>query len=269
MAETISLDTLVAREYSIDPYYCWPLLPFGGRAVIGAPSKSYKSMLALNMAYDLAEGTPVFGHFPIKQAYSVLIIEQEIGEYRLQERMLKIHGARRGDLAGQNIHFASKDLTVNLHTPDGLIKICAHIEAAKPQIVFFDPLRKLHSKGENSSDDMVAIFRNVEALSQKYGIAVVMVHHTGKPNELLSPDSPHSLRGSSEIFGDTDSGIMMRKPIPHDKYTVQLTFTLRSAEDPPPIKLTLDPETLTFSPYVAKEKTGEQKTSKRTKDETE
>lgn len=247
--ETVSLEELLNKRGGENAYYCWPLLPVGGRVVIGAPPKSFKSMVGLNLAYDLAEGMPAFGLFPVRKPVSVLVCEMEIGEIRLQERMNKLHAARGGEVVPYTLHFASKDLTVNLDTLSGLAKLREHIENANPEILILDPLRKLHRQQENSSDDMVKVFGNLEKIQKEYSLTVIMVHHAGKPGEFTSMSSPNALRGSSEIFGDVDTAIMITKPSESNKNLIQLNFTLRSAEEPPPIRMLLDPETLQFARY--------------------
>lgn len=247
---TCSLEELVTRESKGKAYYCNPLLPVGGRMVIGAPPKSFKSMLALNLAYDLAEGTPVFGVFAVPQPITVLMVEMEIGEHRLKDRMQKIHEARGGEFAGHTLHFASKDLRITLDTASGLANLKERIERVNPEVLILDPLRKLHRKSENSSDDMCQVFGNLEKIQQAYSLTVVMVHHAGKPGEFTSMSSPLALRGSSEIFGDPDTVVMITKPSEPNKNLIQLNFTWRSDAEPPPLRMLLDSDTLQFARYA-------------------
>lgn len=247
---TESLEELLSSEDKEEAYYCWPLLPVGGRMVIGAPPKSFKSMMALNMAYDLAEGKPVFDKFKVGGPITVLYIEMEIGRARMRERMKKLHALRDCEYPPYTLHFVNKDLKINLDTASGLERLCEAVESVYPEVLILDPLRKLHRKQENSSDDMEEVFRNLERVQQTYSLTTVMVHHAGKPGEFVSQQSPNALRGSNHLFADADTVVMITKPSEPNRNLVQLNFTLRSAEEPPPIRMLLDPATLQFARYA-------------------
>lgn len=243
----MSLERLLSEPSEKVPYFIYPLLPRGGRMVIGAPPKSYKSFLALNIGYDLAEGSDLFGIWPLHSALTVLVVEQEIGQYRLKERLAAIHGYRIGKLAPYNLYLASKDLRINLHTMMGLQRLSKHIEEVKPHVVILDPLRKLHRKTEESSTEMVEVFGNLDEIQEKYDLSFIFVHHTTKRSEFRNPADAESLRGSSEIFADIDTAIMIEQPVRNDRTILRLNFTLRSAQEPPPLMLQFNKNTLTFS----------------------
>lgn len=243
----ISLEELL--ELPADPlyYFCYPLLPKGGRMVIGAQPKSFKSMLALNIAYDLAEGSDVLGIWPVKQPLTVLVIEQEIGPYRLKDRLANIDKARRGSLAYQNLYVVSKNAEICLDSEEGLRQICTHIEQCHPDVLVLDPLRKFHSQDEDSSTDMVKVFRKLDALQEKYNLTTLIVHHAGKRSESRDATSPEALRGSSEIFADGDTFLMIEQPIKNDVTVLRLHFRLRSAADPHPLVVKFDENTFLFN----------------------
>jgi len=117
-----SLEQFLAIPPDPQFFHVWPLLPRQGKLFIGAEAKSLKSMLALNMAYELAEGLPVLGCFKTSGEKRVLVIEQEIGQQRLQERLRKIHSQRGGVKVSDNLWVVSKDLGARLDTQEGLFR---------------------------------------------------------------------------------------------------------------------------------------------------
>lgn len=215
--------------------------------VIGAPPKSYKSFIALNIAYDLAEGRDLFGLWKVPEPLSVLLIEQEIGKHRLKERLAAIHSYRLGQVAPFNLYLASKDLLVNLHTAAGIAKIKAHLTDSKAQVLIIDPLRKFHRKAEDDSTQMVEIFGALDGLQEEFDLSTIIVHHTAKRSEFRRAHEPEALRGSGEIFADVDTVVMIEQPVAADKTILRLHFTLRSAQEPPPLMVKFNKDTMVFN----------------------
>jgi RecA-family ATPase len=252
----LSLHELLVTPADPTFYLCFPLLPKGGRVVIGAPPKHFKSMLALNMAYDLAEGGALLGVtkgdgdplWRVKNPLTVLYVEKEIGQYRVRERMERIHGKRGGSLAPYNVHYVCKDKAheFTLDSEYGLGKLRHEIEAKRPDVLVLDPLRKFHEADEDSSTEMVKVFKNLDSLQKEFKFATICVHHTGKRSEWRDQGDPESLRGSSEIFADVDSVIMLSRPVKTDNHVLRLSFTLRSSEDPKPVLMRFDKDSYTF-----------------------
>lgn len=228
-------------------YYNHPLLPRKSKMFIGAAAKSYKSMLALNFAYCLAEGWDILGTFKTTNPLRVLLLEQEIGPERLKERLQKMHGTFGGTLVMDNLWIVSKDLGIRLDNKTGIDLLCGHIEEARPHIVLFDPLRKFHGLVEDDSTQMGGLMRALSLLQDKYDFASIIVHHHSKPSENRPYSSPLSLRGSSVLFDEGDSYITVTKPDFRTPHELLLHFVLRSAGDPWPMRVVLNTETLVFS----------------------
>jgi len=250
----MALEELLTKEMAKDFYHCYPLLPIQGKLFLSAVAKSFKSMLALNIAYSLSQGTAVLGRHPTVKPRRVLVMEQEIGPERLKDRLLKMNPHIGGPLALKNLWFASKDMALRLDTINGIAKIEEAVREAKPHIVILDPLRKFHLCNEDNSTEMGGVMRSLTTLQEKHKFAAIVVHHHSKPNEMRRADSPANLRGSSVLFDEGDSYLTITRPNPKERTTIALTYTLRSAEDPPPLLLTLDPNTLVFIPETHKEK---------------
>jgi RecA-family ATPase len=236
-------------------YLSHPLIPKGGRIVIGAPAKHFKSMLALNLAYDLAEGDPLWGIkkpdgsplWIVKHPLSVLYVENEIGQYRLKERMEKIHGARGGEWAMDNLHIAPKGSGIMLDNDVGMAILAKRIAECQPDVLILDPLRKFHSCDEDSSTEMVKIVYRLDALQKaNKDLTTIILHHTGKRSEFRDQTQPEALRGSSVVFDDADTAIMIDRPVKGSDTIIRLNFVLRSAADPRPVRLRFDEETFLF-----------------------
>lgn len=250
----VSLQELLTLPADPTYYLSFPLIPKGGRIVIGAPPKHFKSMLALNLAYDLAEAEPLWGLkkadggalWEVKRPLSILYVEQEIGRYRVKERMEKIHGARGGELAPLNLHFECKGSGIMLDTDVGRSILEERVEQLKPDVLVIDPLRKFHTQDEDSSTEMVKVFKALDNIQERHELTALILHHTSKRSEFRDPSDPESLRGSGEIFADGDTFIMLTKPIKGNDNIIRLHFNIRSSASPKPVTLEFDEGTYLF-----------------------
>lgn len=253
----MTLEELLAQPADSAYYLSRPLIPRGGRIIIGAPAKHFKSMLALNLAYQLAEGEPLWKVqkpdgsplWIVRKPLTVLYVEKEIGKYRLKERLHRMHGAMCGELATDNLYLEPKGNEIDLDSPNGTRKLCEMLTKIQPDVLVLDPLRKFHSQDEDSSTDMKRITDSLDFIQREYkDLTAIIVHHTGKRSEWRNPTQPEALRGTSLIFDDADSLIMVDRPIKTDEKTIRLHFVLRSAEDPKPVTLRFDAESFVFGP---------------------
>jgi hypothetical protein len=121
-----------------------------------------------------------------------------------------------------------------LDEPAGYEEVRRLIEATAPDLVVFDPLARFMSGEENSARDMGHLIASLDRLTQQYGHATELVHHTGKPGQGDPKQGGHRLRGSSALFGAADSVVLLDRTA--EAWT--LSFELRHAEEPGPMTLT-------------------------------
>lgn len=219
-----SMRELLAKSFPQQPYLIGEgLLNERSLMFIGAPPKSYKSFLLNTMCINLATGTPLFSAtrknhgrdviaFPIKRPTRVLLLEQEIGDYDLKERIEPVIRSLSPDereLALSNIYTQSCDFNLRLDTKEGMEQIETLVSQAKPEVVCFDPFFEFHSADENAAHAMSLVLRNLSILRQRFGVSLIITHHTGKPREANDRSGPDLLRGSSAIYGKGDAYLMM------------------------------------------------------------
>jgi 5S rRNA maturation endonuclease (ribonuclease M5)/KaiC/GvpD/RAD55 family RecA-like ATPase len=251
---------------SIRPRQCLmgSILAKNELTILSGPAKLGKSILALNIALRLASGEPWFT-FDVKEACRVLLIQQEVSEEALQERLKKMIGGDIPAVAKPEIKSALEkfyqysERGLLLDSEDGLKKIYGTIEKVKPDVIIFDPMYTFHSKNENSAEEMGAFFRILHKLIKKYQVAVILIHHFGKPS-LFVREGGELHRGSSVIAAASDSNWTFSR-VPPNKYSLTsprpeygvLSFELRNAAAIEPIILHRDPETLWYELAEMKE----------------
>src|SRR5207249_1742752 len=163
-----------------------------------------------------------------------LIVQAEMPERELQTRLRIMLQDLGGDLPEQSLHFVThRGLRVD--QPEGLTAMRGLIEAVEPDLIVVDPLARFMLGDENSTRDMGRVVSGLDELVQGYGVAVILVHHLGKPIAADPREGGLKLRGSSALFGAADSVILLDREKDGDLY--RLTFELRHAREPEPLLL--------------------------------
>jgi RecA-family ATPase len=201
-----------------------------GTMFLGAPPKHLKTMLAMQLAYCIATGRDFLGWKTT--ANGVLYIEQEIGLTITKERYEAMRRFFGDDHV--NMQFWAKDKNRLSLRKDYTGSLEQTIKDVRPQVVVFDPFRKMTTGAdENSSGDVTQVFEQLTRLQEEYGFASVLVHHTAKPSEERRACAPEALRGSSEIFAHGDTyGIFCNSQKNGTEVDVHWTFRNHAPIDP-------------------------------------
>ena len=235
MAELLA-DFLEKESIAIPHIIGRGILPVKGKMIMFGDPKTNKSYIALNIALALSRGEHIFGAkynsdtpvLPVNKSYTVLYIEQEIGEDGLRER-LKTMIPEPG---GIPFYLKTRDMEMRMDTSGGREAIQKEIEQVRPDVLILDPLAKFHLADENSAQHMGAVMRVGDHWIEDYGLAIIYIHHAGKQQAFVSRKGGQRIRGSSAMFGDADALMeVVRKSSPtHKEPTLELGFELRRGE---------------------------------------
>lgn len=216
------------------------------RIGLTGPGKKGKSMLVQNIMLSLAAGIPFLGQFPIPLPRRVVYIQSEVSPHAMQDRLKRMIDSRAGD----NLKFSGATLVnapnLKIDSKEGYRAIEMILEQSKAEVAVFDPLYRLHIADENRADEMRAVVDLFDRLIDKFGIALILVHHHGKATE--GKDEGQFSRGST-VFGDwVDTQLVFRGAgeTVDGRLIRRLSFILRNDVEPEPLTLNLDPETLWF-----------------------
>src|SRR5262249_32856100 len=99
--------------------------------------------------------------------------------------------------------------------------------------VILDPLARFFSGDENSAREIGRLVNALDGLIQDVGVAIELVHHTGKPSAMDRREGGQRLRGSSALFAAADSVLVLDRA----KGSLRLSFELRHAREPEPMLL--------------------------------
>ena len=175
---------------------------YGGTYLfVGAP-KVGKSFFMGQLAYHVAMGFPLW-NYPVRKG-TVLYLALEDDYARLQRRLSVMFGVECAD----NLFFATQAKTLNEGLEgelEGFIK--THKDA---RLIIIDTLQKVREVGGDrysySSD--YEIVTKLKTFSDKYGVCLLVGHHTRK---LESEDSFDMISGTNGLLGAADGAFIMHK----------------------------------------------------------
>lgn len=175
---------------------------YGGTYLfVGAP-KVGKSFFMAQLAYHVAMGIPLWD-YPVRKG-TVLYLALEDDYARLQRRLSGMFGVECAD----NLYFATQAKTLNEGLDrqlEGFLK-----EHKDARLIIIDTLQKVREVGGDrySYASDYEIVTKLKSFSDKYGICLLVVHHTRK---LESEDSFDMISGTNGLLGAADGAFIMHK----------------------------------------------------------
>ena len=195
----MSADELLHHQFPpikwVVPGYIAP-----GLTILAGSPKMGKSWLILGIACALGVGGCVFSEVWVDPT-EVLYLALEDTERRLKERLLRMQ-AQPSELIHLRVRWPSGQKA--LETLD--YWMMAH---PKTRAVFVDTLQRVSGVEDNNNySETYTAVNGLKQIADKYGIAVVVVHHTSKT---VRSDFLHSVMGSVGLTGAADTIIAVER----------------------------------------------------------
>lgn len=172
----------------------YPLIPARRASVIYSAPKVGKSLLTLEIAAHLAEGTQVLGYTP-DRPIRVLYVDYENDPRGDTVNRLKAMGYTPDRL--NNLMILSYPVIGGLDTQQGSATFTEILNVYAPELVILDTMSRAIDGEENENDTYLNFYRLIQLPMKKAGIALVRLDHTGK-------DETKGQRGGSAKSGDVD-----------------------------------------------------------------
>jgi hypothetical protein len=198
--------------------------------LLGGESKSFKTLIVLDLLVSVASGTPMLGRFPVPRKGPVLFIQEENDPGDVQDRLMRItHSRGVGPTLHKNgstnpdhaeIDFGA-DLPIDVLSNTGfsltdetdLIKLERYIRSTKPVLVALDPLYLLTPGiDEDSAVQMTPILQRLLRLKQKYHCGIMIVHHYKKATDKPSHRRAERMSGTGVFHRWLASGVYVERP---------------------------------------------------------
>ena len=199
--QTVSMTELYDTVYPPRTPVVDGFLYGGNYLFLGAPEGG-KTFFLGQLAYHVAMGLPLWD-YPVRKG-TVLYLALEDDYARLQRRLSGMFGVECAD----NLYFATQAKTLN----EGLDRQLEEFlkEHTDARLIIIDTLQKVREVGGDrysySSD--YEIVTKLKSFSDKYGICLLVVHHTRK---LESEDSFDMISGTNGLLGAADGAFIMHK----------------------------------------------------------
>jgi DNA-binding transcriptional ArsR family regulator len=187
------------------------LLVAGGFAILyGSPGLG-KSWLALELGISIARGAPWLGIPTPSEGASVGVVQLELGEHSLQERLKTLGVGSQPRDAGLKIvcRPALKGVVDLYRRPQDSADLRDWIQHERLSVLVLDAFSRTHTASENTAEEIGAVLGSLDALRHETGCAIVLVHHVRKESKDSNPDN-HSdeMRGHSRL--QSDPTLLMR-----------------------------------------------------------
>lgn len=181
------------------------LLTARGRSVMGGPSGSGKSFLALHAAYCIARGQEFFGRDVERGGVIYQAGEGGLGMKKRQKAYRKHFQVPDSEDIPLVVLPAKVDLFARDGDTDRLIDAIRAIKitmSAPLRVVFIDTLATATiGADENSGKDMSVVLANIARIEHECGVHVCLVHHMNADGK--------KLRGHTSIHANVDTVIVV------------------------------------------------------------
>ena len=235
--ETISMTELYDTVYPSKPPLIDGLLYTGTYLFVGAP-KLGKSYLMAQLAYHISTGTPLWDYTVRKGTVLYLALEDDYR--RLQERLYRMFGTDSTD----NLFFSVSADSLGNGLDAQLQRFMQ--EHTDTSLIIIDTLQKVREVvGDNYSyaNDYEIITR-LKQFADKYGICILLVHHTRKQT---ADDKFNMISGTTGLLGAADGAFLLQK----EKRTSNAATLEVSGRDQQDQKLYLNRNTETLLEKIA------------------
>ncbi len=218
--KTVTMSELYDTAYLNKPAIIDGLLYPGTYLFVGAP-KVGKSFLMAQLAYHVSTGKELWDN-EVRQG-KVLYLALEDDYSRLQKRLYRMFGTDGTD----NLYFSVSAKNLN----GGLFEQLEKFISEKPdtRLIIIDTLQKVREsateKYSYASDyEVIAQLKN---FSDRYGICMLLVHHTRKQR---SDDKFDMISGTNGLLGAADGAFLLQKEKRTSK-TATLEISGRDQQD--------------------------------------
>ena len=217
---TVTFDQLMDSVFQGRPAVIENFLYPGVYLLAGAP-KIGKSFLVAQIAYHVSVGKELWGY--IVHPGTVLYLALEDDERRLQNRMFRMF-----DVEGtSDLYFATHAKMIGRGLDEQLEGFIG--EHRDTRLIIIDTLQKVREtvKDAYSYANDYEVIGRLKTFAGKYGICVLLVHHTRKQP---AGDSFEMISGTTGLLGCADGALLMQKE-KRTSYTATLDVVGRDQPD--------------------------------------
>lgn len=187
-------------------YIIQPIASIGNLTMLQGEPKSGKSCFALYVAISASLGAWCAGRLSCTAPRRVLFITYEDGLLRICTRLKQyVRGLSSTSMPDTLTVYSHETAPIlRLETPQGCALLKAMIRQYRAELVVLDTLSHLHGCEENSKKEMQPVLDALKDIARDLRCAILLLHHSGKPNKEQSRSIAYRARGSSAISAAAD-----------------------------------------------------------------
>jgi hypothetical protein len=237
----VSYDDFLKRSLPRPRWLVESIWSEDAHGILAGPPKSYKSVIATDLAVSVASGTPFLDHFSVPKTGPVIIIQEENDPGEMQDRLQRIAHSRALTGAAELRH-GTLEVSADRSLPIGLLNnegfdltseediewLEEEVNQKEPVLLILDPFYLMTpGMDENSASDVTPILKRLLRLKQHYDCGVLILHHHKKSNA-ENPTTGLERMSGTGVFGRWfESALICERPDPGEP-TVRLVPHHRS-----------------------------------------
>lgn len=192
------ITTFLNEQETREPCLIEPdMLPFNGKMFLYGQAGVMKSMLVLQMCYEVACGLPWLGQFPTTES-KVVYLQCELPKSKFRDRVRVMAGGY--PLLSPDRLWVCSSKTMKVAPNDAEFRtFIRELKEIKPALWVIDPQYKVLVGDENSGTDMQRLYDLLDRLADEVGCATVIVAHSR--NTRFGDDGTKIDLGFQEISG--------------------------------------------------------------------
>lgn len=182
------------EDETVQDWVVEPLIPVGRLVALYSRPKVGKSLLMLELAVAISNGTHVLG-VDLDRPRRVLYVDHENDPRGDIRARLEDMGIGPDDLDG--LDYLSFPSMSALDSPAGGDQLLAAATAYKSEVIIIDTVSRAVAGKENENDTWLDFYRHTGVKIKRAGLTLVRLDHSGK-------DETKGQRGGSAKSGDVD-----------------------------------------------------------------
>ena len=159
---------------------------------------SWKSMVAMHLAFCMCDGNQWLTHFTTPSR--VLIIQTEIPKALYRERVIKY--TMHHKVVNMNGIYFVTDLGLRLDSPWGQSAMEDILKKIEPRVCIIDPIYKAMGGDISNSVDVQHTIDTIDTLMNRYKSACILVAHENKGTIDVATGQKYN-RGANKIMGSS------------------------------------------------------------------
>ena len=175
--------------------------------LVAGPSKIGKTFWVMQLMAALPTGRPFLDEFGVTAPATSLHFTAELPKDHYDERWMR-HFAMRYASAQRDIAFCAEK-AVSIH--DDFEAIAELIAARQPRLVVIDPWVRYNEADENESTEMRNALLQLDRLIERFGVSILIVHHTKKKTMEELQENMDAIRGSSVLRSHPNVNILLSR----------------------------------------------------------